>query len=243
LQPVYYDNPLLFLRETGLIIPMDKPLGWTSFDVVNKMRVHLKYTYKLPKIKVGHAGTLDPLATGLLLVCLGKTTRKITELQDMGKRYTGIIRLGETTPSFDGETEISERMPWEHITPGQIHDAAARLSGPQMQVPPIFSAIKIDGRRAYKSARNDQELEIPPRPVTIHHFMINHINGQEVHFDIACSKGTYIRSLARDLGVVLGTCAYLTQLRRTQIGHFDVANAFGMDNFDDALPFRKGATL
>lgn len=217
---------------------MDKPLGWTSFDVINKVRVHLKYAYRLPKIKVGHAGTLDPLATGLLLVCLGKATRQITELQELGKRYTGIIRLGETTPSFDGETEISETMPWQHITADQIHAMANQLSGPQMQIPPLYSAIKLDGQRAYKMARKQIDAEIPARPVVIQHFLITQINQQDLHFDIACSKGTYIRSLARDLGLLLGSCAYLTQLQRTNIGHYDVANAFGLEDFDTALPFR-----
>lgn len=224
-----------YLKETGLILPFDKPLGWTSFDVTNKVRVHLKYAHNIKKIKAGHAGTLDPLATGLLLICIGKTTKKISELQDLPKTYTGTFRLGISTPSFDGETEISERMPTDHITHEMIRASAKKFVGNIMQVPPEFSAIKIGGKRAYTLARNDLKVELKPRPVMIFDFNVISIDNQDVNFEIKCSKGTYIRSVARDIGKMLNTCATLTALRRTQIGSYNVNESFSIENLKDAF--------
>lgn len=214
---------------------MDKPLEWTSFDVANKLRAHLKYHYDIPKMKVGHAGTLDPLATGLLLVCVGIKTRSISLLQEMKKTYTGTFRLGATTPSFDAETQISEVMPWEHITQKMITQAANSFVGEIMQEPPLYSAIKLGGKRAYDMARSQKEVVLMPRPVTIYEFEITGVENQEVEFIITCSKGTYIRSVARDFGRILGSCAYLTSLRRTHIGEYNVENAFTIHNYDEAF--------
>jgi tRNA pseudouridine55 synthase len=230
-----YYNLEEHLRQTGLILPMDKPLGWTSFDVTNKVRVHLKHREEVPKMKAGHAGTLDPLATGLLLVCVGKATKQISRLQEMAKTYTGTILLGSTTPSFDGETEVSGTAPTDHITTGMILDAAARLTGPLMQVPPLYSAVKLDGRRAYKMARNQEDVTLPPRAVEIYNFKVTEIVALQVHFEIECSKGTYIRAIARDLGEILGSCAYLTALRRTKIGDYNVENAWKLEQLGEAF--------
>ncbi|MFO7722684.1 MAG: tRNA pseudouridine(55) synthase TruB [Bacteroidales bacterium] len=230
-----YYNLEEYLRQVGTILPMDKPMDWTSFDVTNKVRVHLKHREEIPKMKAGHAGTLDPLATGLLLVCIGKATKQITRLQEMPKTYTGTILLGVTTPSFDGETEISATAPTDHITPGMILDAATRLTGPLMQVPPLFSAVKIEGRRAYKMARNHEDVSLPARAVEIYHFQVTEIVDLQVHFEIECSKGTYIRAVARDLGEMLGSCAYLTSLRRTRIGDYRVENAWKVEQLDEAF--------
>lgn len=233
---VSQDKLATLLREKGVIIPVDKPLGWTSFDVVNKIRVHLKYSFGLPKLKVGHAGTLDPLATGLLLVCVGKTTKRIVELQEGMKTYTGTIRLGEITPSLDGETAVCHTMPYQHVTSQATEEAVAQLSGEQWQIPPVFSAIKQDGKRAYKMARKQQEVDLPARKVHIHKFTITAKDAQNVEFLVQCSRGTYIRSLARDLGVKLNTCAYLTSLRRIASGGYDVETAYSMEKIDE--PFR-----
>ncbi len=218
-----------------MVIPIDKPLGWTSFDVTNKIRSHLRYRYNIPLMKVGHAGTLDPLATGLLLICVGKKTKAISGLQELQKTYTGTIRLGETTPSLDAETEISELKPTEHVTAEMLDEAAKNLSGRLMQVPPVFSAIKLHGKRAYKMARKDQTIDLPARPVTIYSFLITGYSDKEVCFEITCSRGTYIRAIARDLGNMLGTCAYLTSLRRIKTGSYSIEDAFSMDDFDKAL--------
>jgi len=231
-----HHNLALHLQEKGLIIPVDKPLSWTSFDVVSKVRVHLKYRYRIPRIKVGHAGTLDPLATGLLLVCVGKSTRMITELQEQPKTYTGTIRLGETTPSLDGETAVNLVMPTDHVTDEMIDAATAALTGPQMQIPPVFSAIKLNGKRAYTMARKHQEVEMSKRAIEIFSFDTLRTHVAEIQFSVTCSKGTYIRSLARDLGEKLGTCAYLTALRRTRSGAYDVGKAFSIESIDD--PFQ-----
>lgn len=223
------------LKQEGLIIPLDKPVGWTSFDVVNKVRIHLKYHHNIPRIKTGHAGTLDPLATGLLIVCVGKTTKNIESLQNLRKTYTGTFCLGQSTPSFDAESEVTERLPVDHISEKMIHDAAHALEGDQMQVPPLFSAIKIGGKRAYRLARKNQDVELKARPVTIYSFEILSIKDENVRFSITCSKGTYIRSIARDFGRMLGSCAYLSELRRTAIGHYDISQAMTMDQFHEAF--------
>lgn len=205
--------------KPGTIILVDKPLTWTSFDVVKKVRYHLKLK------KVGHAGTLDPLASGLLILCTDKMTKEIEKIQSLEKEYEGVFTIGATTPSYDLETEAENRKPYDHITAREIYEAATGFVGTILQKPPVFSAIKIDGKRAYKSARAGDTVEIKPREVTIKQFDITRITLPEVAFRVVCSKGTYIRSLANDFGLSLGTGAYLSQLRRTRIGHFEVAKA------------------
>jgi tRNA pseudouridine55 synthase len=211
----------------GEVLLVDKELTWTSFDVVKSLRGSLQKVLNLRRFKVGHAGTLDPLATGLLLVCTGKATKTIDQLQAQDKVYTGSIRLGATTPSFDRETEEDQQFAADHITPALIEAAAKSFEGEIDQTPPIFSAIKVDGKRAYQYAREDKEVEMKSRKITIHQFKITKIEFPEVYFEIKCSKGTYIRSLARDLGLALNSGGYLTSLRRTHIGDYCV---------DDALP-------
>lgn len=209
----------------GQILLIDKPLTWTSFDVVKKLRNALKV------MKIGHAGTLDPLATGLLLIGTGKFTKKLNELQGLDKTYEGIITIGKTTPSFDLETDFDSEKPINHLTEQEIQEAAIKLTGPLAQVPPAHSAIRINGERAYKKARKNEEVKIDPRNIIIHSFEILAINGPDVQFRIACSKGTYIRSIARDFGELLGVGGHLKSLRRTKIGEFDVNNAEELDNF------------
>lgn len=209
----------------GQILLIDKPLTWTSFDVVKKLRNALKVK------KIGHAGTLDPLATGLLLIGTGKFTKKLNELQGLDKTYEGIITIGKTTPSFDLETDFDSEKPINHLTEQEIQEAAIKLTGPLAQVPPAHSAIRINGERAYKKARKNEEVKIDPRNIIIHYFEILAINGPDVQFRIACSKGTYIRSIARDFGELLGVGGHLKSLRRTKIGEFDVNNAEELDNF------------
>jgi tRNA pseudouridine55 synthase len=202
----------------GGVILVDKPYNWTSFDAVNSIK-------RIMYAKIGHCGTLDPLATGLLICCTGKFTKKISEYQKLPKEYTGIVRLGAVTASYDRETKPEDIKPTEHVTPEMIAEAVAKLTGEIMQVPPIHSAIKKDGERAYDLARAGKEIVLQPRPVTIHEFEITRIEMPEVHFRIACSTGTYIRSIANDLGALLGCGGYLQELRRTRIGDFSVEDA------------------
>lgn len=213
----------------GETLTLDKPLNWTSFDVVNKLKWKLKKTLKLRKIKVGHAGTLDPLATGLLIICTGKNTKKIPELQGLEKEYTGIFTLGATTPSFDLETSINEKFPFEHITEDSICEVANAMVGTQEQVPPMFSAKKINGKRAYELAREGREVELRKNRIEIKEFEVTKIEMPEVHFRIVCSKGTYIRSIARDFGWALESGGYLSALRRTRIGSYRVKDALDVD--------------
>lgn len=213
----------------GQILLIDKPLTWTSFDVVKKLRFALKVK------KIGHAGTLDPLATGLLLIGTGKFTKKLNELQGLDKTYEGIIGIGKTTPSYDLETEFDSEASISHITIKDIENAATKLTGFIEQIPPAHSAIKIDGKRAYKMARNNEVVKIDPRQVTIHEFAILKFEGDEVHFRIGCTKGTYIRSLARDLGELLGVGGHLKSLRRTSIGTFKVGDAEDLLSFVDKI--------
>jgi len=215
--------------DKGEVFLVDKPLEWTSFDVVKKIRGRLKIK------KVGHAGTLDPLATGLLIVCAGKATKKINEYQDLGKTYTGKMVLGKTTPSVDLETEFDSEKPWDHITENQVKKAAAKWTGDIIQIPPIYSAIKVDGERAYKAARRKEEIKLKPRPVQVPVFEVDASNLPEVSFKIQCSKGTYIRSLVRDVGEALGCGAYMSELRRTAIGDFNVDDAFVLEDFISRL--------
>ncbi|MBQ8703925.1 MAG: tRNA pseudouridine(55) synthase TruB [Bacteroidales bacterium] len=268
--------------QAGLVLPIDKPRQWTSFQAVNKIKAVVRNTYGLKKFKIGHAGTLDPLATGLLLVCLGKATKLIPRLQDGDKVYTGTFVLGATTPCFDLEQAIDRYYPYEHITPARLREEAARLTGTIMQVPPMFSAVKVDGQRAYEYARRDDpSVTIQPKPVQVYSFEItdfrpasppaplrlergadtpcipppspiaegtgvrphlyDHPQGEvpphlpQADFRISCGKGTYIRSLARDLGEALGSGAFLSALRREQIGSYTVDQALRLDEVHNHL--------
>ena len=215
----------------GKVLIIDKPLNWTSFQVVNKIRWAIRRRFNLKKIKVGHAGTLDPLATGLLIVCTGKMTKRINEFQAEHKEYTGTITLGATTPSFDLETEIDEIFPIEHITETQILNAASSFKGIINQKPPIYSAIKKNGVRLYELARKGEQTEIKSREVTIFDFQITKIELPQVHFKINCSKGTYIRSIASDFGKKLQSGGHLSSLRRTKSGDFDLTRAKSPESF------------
>lgn len=220
---------------SGHVLLIDKPLHWTSFQVVNKLRWEIRQAFNIKKIKVGHAGTLDPLATGLLVICTGKLTKQIDTFQAQIKEYTGTFVLGSTTPSFDLETEIDQTFPTEHITDGLIHQATSQFIGDIQQFPPVFSAIKKDGKRLYEFARAGEAVEIKPRQVHISEFEITKINDLHVDFRVVCSKGTYIRSLANDFGKALNSGAHLSALRRTKIGDFDVDNATSIENFIQQL--------
>ncbi|UZH56377.1 tRNA pseudouridine(55) synthase TruB [Salinimicrobium tongyeongense] len=217
--------------KAGQILLFDKPLEWTSFQLVNKVRWLIRKNFRIKKIKVGHAGTLDPLATGLLILCTGKSTKLIESLQGQEKEYTGSFTLGATTPSYDMETEVDETFPIDHLTTERIHEATKAFLGDIQQRPPVFSALKKDGKRLYEYARSGEEVEIPTRSVNISEFEITKIDRQKVHFRVVCSKGTYIRSLAHDFGRELNSGAYLSSLRRTRIGDYSLANALTVDSF------------
>lgn len=220
----------------GQILLIDKPLTWTSFQAVNKLKYILKREYNLPKkFKIGHAGTLDPLATGLLIICTGKFTKRITEIQSQAKEYTGTITVGATTPSYDLETEVDATFSTEHITEELIQETVKQFMGEIDQKPPVFSAIKKDGKRLYEHARAGEEVEIAFRKTTIHEFEIIRIALPEIDFRVKCSKGTYIRSLAFDFGKALNSGAYLSVLRRTKIGDYSVTNAIVADAFEQQL--------
>lgn len=221
--------------QNGQILLIDKPLHWTSFQAVNKMKWVLKSKLGLKKIKIGHAGTLDPLASGLLLVCTGKFTKRITELQGQVKEYTGTFYIGATTPSYDLETEINQTFPTAHITDDLIRETIPQFLGEIDQKPPIFSAIKKDGVRLYDHARAGETVEIASRKTTIHEFEITRIALPEVDFRVVCSKGTYIRSLAFDFGKALNSGAHLIALRRTKIGNYDVKDAMDVTLFEDSI--------
>lgn len=215
--------------QQGQVILVDKPLNWTSFQVVNKVRWLIKKQFGIKKIKVGHAGTLDPLATGLLILCTGKFTKKIEQYQAQEKEYTGVITLGATTPSYDLETEIDHTFDLSGITEANIRETVSQFTGEISQQPPVFSALKKDGKRLYEFARKGQEVEIPTRTVTISEFEITSIQLPDVAFRVRCSKGTYIRSLAHDFGKALNNGGHLSVLRRTKIGTFSVDNAQTME--------------
>lgn len=220
----------------GQILLIDKPLKWSSFQAVNKLKYTLINKLGLPKkFKIGHAGTLDPLASGLLIVCTGKFTKRITELQGMPKEYTGTFHIGATTPSYDLETEIDATFPTEHITPELIEKVRLSFIGEIDQKPPVFSAIKKDGKRLYEHARAGEEVEIKHRKTTIHEFELTRIELPEIDFRVVCSKGTYIRSLAFDFGAALNSGAHLTALRRTKIGEFDVKDATLVTDFEASV--------
>lgn len=217
--------------KNGQVLLIDKPLTWTSFQVVNKLRWHIKQRFRIKKIKVGHAGTLDPLATGLLIICTGKQTKEIHTYQGQIKEYTGTFTLGSTTPSYDLETEVDQTFSTEHITEELLKETTEQFLGEIQQKPPIFSAIKKDGKRLYELARKGETTEIKARLVTVDTFKITKINLPEVDFRIVCSKGTYIRSLAYDFGNALNSGAHLSALRRTKIGEFSVDDAISIDDF------------
>lgn len=210
-------------QQLDRVLLINKPYEWTSFDVVNKLR------YKLKMKKIGHAGTLDPLATGLLIICTGKMTKRIDEFMGLEKEYTGKFVIGQTTPSFDLETEVSEPKDISHISRSELVDATKNLTGKISQLPPLHSAIKIGGKRAYKFARQGKEVELQPRDVDVLVFDITDFVGAEVSFRIVCSKGTYIRSIARDFGAALGVGAYLSHLCRTRIGPYLLSDAISID--------------
>ena len=221
--------------KNGQVLLIDKPLTWTSFQAVNKIRWHIKQRFNLKKIKVGHAGTLDPLATGLLIICTGKQTKEINTYQGQIKEYTGTFTLGATTPSYDLETEVNETFSIEHITEDLLNQTTQKFIGDIEQKPPIFSAIKKDGKRLYELARKGETTEIKSRTVTVSEFEITKVALPNVEFRVVCSKGTYIRSLAYDFGKALDSGAHLSVLRRTKIGDFSVDKAVSIDDFIESL--------
>ena len=221
--------------QEGKVLLIDKPLNWTSFQVVNKIRWLIKQQFEIKKIKVGHAGTLDPLATGLLILCTGKFTKKIETYQAQVKEYTGTITMGATTPSYDLESEVDRTFDISGITKEDILQNTQHFIGEIQQQPPIFSALKKDGKRLYEYAREGEHVEIPKRAITINKFEITNIDMPNVEFRVLCSKGTYIRSLADDFGKMLNNGAHLSSLRRTKIGDFSVDNAVGVLAFEEAF--------
>ncbi len=213
----------------GITVIVDKPLKWTSFDVVNKVRWNLKQKLKVKNIKVGHAGTLDPLATGVLVICIGKHTKRIDQLMAGMKTYTGTILLGKTTPCYDLEKDFDAEYPVDHITPDMIESVRLKFIGELDQVPPLFSAKQIDGKRAYDIARAGKEVELKPNRIFVETLEFDHSRFPEVDFKITCSKGTYIRSIARDFGEMLNSGGTLIALRRTRSGEQDIKEALSID--------------
>jgi tRNA pseudouridine55 synthase len=226
-----------FVKGETLLV--DKELGWTSFDAVKSIRGSLQKAYNVRRFKVGHAGTLDPLATGLLLICTGKSTKIIDSLQAQEKIYTGSIFLGATTPSSDKETEVDKTFSIDHIDEKLLKETASSFEGIIEQTPPVFSAIKIDGKRAYEYARKNEEVKIKSRKIEIFYFKITKIEMPEVFFEVKCSKGTYIRSLARDFGAKLNSGGYLSSLRRTHIGEYCVDDALKIDAIKELIHSQK----
>ena len=222
-------HPALQPYLDGKVILLDKPMEWTSFDAVKKVRILTRIS------KVGHAGTLDPLATGLLIICTGKFTKKINEYMGMEKEYTGTFTLGATTPTYDLESAPENIKDISNLTEEQIHNATKLFTGPIMQIPPAHSAIKKDGKPVYLAARKGENVVLEPRPVTIHQFLIEKIELPIVHFRVVCSTGTYIRSLANDFGAALGVGGYMSSLRRTRIGIFSVEDAHSIDSFEQEI--------
>lgn len=257
------NQPLPHPFPKGAILLVDKPLGWTSFDVVNKIRYLLTRRLGVKKLKVGHAGTLDPLATGLLILCVGDYTKRMDELQAMPKTYAGVITFGATTPSFDLEKAMDATYPTGHLTNEILDKARRQFIGDIQQIPPVFSAVKVDGRRLYKNARTGEEVELPERNVRIESFEIGDLRpvpapltphpsllsnrgapimlhtdyseGKQVDFQVVCSKGTYIRSLAHDFGKAVGSGAYLSSLQRTQTGGFSVEESWGVGELEERI--------
>ena len=219
----------------GEIFYVDKPLTWTSFDVVKRVRGELSRRTKIKKLKVGHAGTLDPLATGVMVIVTGRATKRIEELQAHVKEYEATIRLGATTPRFDLETEIDTEYPWEHIDRTAVEEALKKFTGRIQQVPPAFSACKVDGKRAYKMARKGKEVEIKPKELVIDEIELLSFDLPEIRIRVVCSKGTYIRALARDIGEALNSGAHLTGLIRTRVGEIKLEDCMKVDDFESWL--------
>ncbi len=215
---------------SGEVIAVDKPLGWTSFDAVKRIRGAIQRKLNVKKFKVGHAGTLDPLATGVLIICTGRATRDIERLQNGTKEYIATIKLGATTPSFDLETEIDKTFPYEHITEEMVKEVLPRFMGKIMQVPPVYSAVKIDGKRAYKYARKGAEVELKAKPLVIEELELLSCDLPELRLRIVCSKGTYIRALTRDIGMALNSGAHLTALCRTRVGDIRLDDCLSIDD-------------
>lgn len=221
--------------QEGVILAFDKPYRWTSFDVVGKVRWLICRRLGVKKLKVGHAGTLDPLATGVLIVCTGQATKRIEELQSGTKEYYTTIRLGATTPSYDLEKPIDANYPWEHITREAVEKVLEKFQGTIEQVPPTFSACKVDGKRAYKMARNGDEVELKPKTLVIDEIELTECNLPDITIRVVCSKGTYIRALARDIGQALGSGGHLTALRRTRVGDYRVEESLNPEAFQSWL--------
>lgn len=221
--------------KNGQVILIDKPLDWTSFQVVNKVRWLIRERFGIKKIKVGHAGTLDPLATGLLILCTGKFTKKIEEFQGQEKEYTGTFTLGATTPSYDLETDFDQEFDYSQVTEKMVKEAVTVFTGDIEQQPPIYSALKKDGKRLYDYAREGKKVDIPTRTIHISAFEITQFSPPNIEFRVACSKGTYIRTLANDFGKAVGSGAHLSKLRRTRIGEFRVSDALTIEEFEAGL--------
>ncbi len=219
----------------GAIVPIDKPIDWTSFDVVKKVKNLIKKNKQIKKIKVGHAGTLDPVATGLLLLCTGKATKQISALQDAAKTYIATLELGKTTPSFDKETAVDHLYSTDHITLEQINKELPKFVGTLLQVPPAFSAKHYGGKRAYQYARQGEKVDLEPVNVWVESIQIFSFNNNLLQLQVTCGKGTYIRSLARDIGIALNSGAYLYDLRRTHIGSYSVDESYTIDQFEELL--------
>ncbi|WP_298526611.1 tRNA pseudouridine(55) synthase TruB [uncultured Christiangramia sp.] len=225
--------------KAGQVLLFDKPLNWTSFQLVNKVRWLIRRSCNIKKIKVGHAGTLDPLATGLLIICTGKFTKTIPDLQGQIKEYTGTISLGATTPSFDLETEFDATFETSHITEAKLLETCKKFIGKIEQTPPVFSALKKDGKRLYEYAREGEKVEVKKREIEINAFDIDSGKFPDIDFRVVCSKGTYIRSLAHEFGMALDSGAHLSALRRTGIGEYSVENAIDIESFEKFLPSRE----
>ena len=221
--------------EEGIILPIYKPLMWTSFDVVKYVRNLLRKTFNLKKIKVGHAGTLDPLATGLLVLCIGKKTKQINKIQDENKTYLATIKVGESTPSFDRETEIDKRYPTSHIDEKLIINSIKSFLGKSRQTPPVYSALKVDGKRLYDIARKGEKINPKQREIEIFKFNFLNFKNLEIDCEIECSKGTYIRSVANDMGGKLNSGAHLKYLERYSIGKYSIKNCLQLDEINDLL--------
>ena len=219
----------------GEIIAIDKPYTWTSFQIVNKVRYHLSRKFNVKRFKVGHAGTLDPLATGVLLLCTGKATKRIEELQKQTKEYVAEIMLGATTPSYDMEHPVNETFPYEHITREMVEEALKQFVGDIAQRPPLFSACKVDGKRAYDLARKGSDMELEPKQIRIDSIELLECELPKITIKVVCGKGTYIRSLARDIGEALQSGAYLTALTRTRIGDYKIENSITPEAFQEWL--------
>lgn len=221
--------------KEGEVLLFNKPLHWTSFQLVNKVRWLVKRQLQVKKIKVGHAGTLDPLATGLMILCTGKKTKEIDQYQAAEKEYIGTLKLGATTPSYDGETAENQFFATQHITEGCIKKTMLTFHGDLQQIPPIFSALKVGGKKMYESARKGEKIAINPRSIHIKELEVRSINMPYITFKVACSKGTYIRSLAFDIGKALNSGAWLCKLQRTKIGEYSIDNAIDIANFEEMM--------